>query len=81
MLRRYANHCDTDALRKLIDQTSAGLAEGIQTLLDKVFFRPIAAKQKAIAYDLHVSERTLRRRVGQAEERLIEVLWQRDTHP
>lgn len=84
LLRRHSTRRDPDALRKLIRETSAArLATrqhpcSLHDVLDRVYFRP-AGKQQAAAADLHVSERTLRRRLREAESLLVDALWELET--
>lgn len=79
MLRRYSNQRDSDALRELIEQVSNEQTPDVHTLLEKAFFHPRTTKQQAIASELHVSERTLRRHLRDAQEQLIAALWRRET--
>lgn len=84
MLRRYGNHGDPDSLRTLIQGKSASQLSGspkpcsLHEALEQVYFAP-AGKHPAAAESVHVSERTLRRRLREAESRLAEILWQFDT--
>lgn len=84
LLRRHSTRRDPDALRTLMRETSAGrLATrkhpcSLHDVLDRVYFRPVG-KQHAAAVSLHVSERTLRRRLREAESQLINALWELET--
>lgn len=84
LLRRHSARRDPDALRTLIRESSAGrLAtrqhpRSLHDVLDRIYFTPVG-KQHAAAADLHVSERTLRRRLREAESRLVDTLWELET--
>lgn len=84
MMRRYSRHCDPDVLRRLIRTTSARELSAsprpcsLYEALEQVYFVP-ASKHPAAAESVHVSERTLRRRLRDAESRLAEVLWRFET--
>lgn len=85
MLRRYAARRDVDTLRALIRETSAAqLADPrppatLHEVLEHTRFSCTAIKQHAVAVALHMSERTLRRRLREAEARLVEALWRLET--
>lgn len=84
MLRRYSSRPDPDSLRSLIQATSARRLSvspqpcSLHEALEQVYFVP-TSKHRAAAESVYVSERTLRRRLRQAESRLVEVLWQFET--
>lgn len=84
MLRRYGNRSDPESLRSLIQAKSERHLSAspkpcsLHEALEQVYFVP-AGKHPAAAESVHVSERTLRRRLRAAESRLAEVLWQFDT--
>lgn len=84
MLRRYTTRRDTDSLRALLREQSAEHLVGgrrqctLHDVLDRTCFQP-AAKQQAAAAALHVSERTRRRRLREAEHQLVEALWRLET--
>lgn len=86
MLRRYSTRRDPDALRALIKEISGEhLAArqhpcSLHDVLDKVYFNPVG-KHQAAAAALHVSERTLRRRLREAESHLVDALWKLETEP
>lgn len=79
MLRRHAGDGDASTLRSLIEQTSAAQPADVHAMLTHVYFQPTAVKQQAIASELCISERTLRRRLRSAEDKLIESLWRFET--
>lgn len=87
MLRRYTSQRHPDALRTLIRQTSASRLEGLERrsslhdVLESAYLRQPNTKQRAVAADLNMSERTLRRRLRAAEEQLVSALWELDTRP
>ncbi len=84
LLRRHSTRRDPDALRTLIRETSAGRLEtrqhpcSLHDVLDRTYFTPVG-KQHAAGADLHVSERTLRRRLREAESQLVDTLWELET--
>lgn len=84
LLRLHNAGGDVEALRGLLEEVSEthlatrASSSSAHQLLELAYFRP-APKQQAIAERLHISERTLRRRLRNAEEQLVEVLWQLDT--
>jgi len=84
MLRRYTTRRDPEALRALLSETSSEhLAArqhpcSLHEILEKVYFNPVG-KHQAAAAALHVSERTLRRRLREAESRLVDALWKLET--
>lgn len=86
MLRRFSTRRDPDALRALFSETSSEhLAarqhpSSLHDVLDKVYFYPVG-KHQAAAAALHVSERTLRRRLREAESHLVDALWKLETSP
>ncbi len=84
VLRRYRSRRDPDALRGLIQETSAAQLSAprrpctLHEVLEQVYFVPVG-KHRSAAEVLHVSERTLRRRLREAESRLTDALWRLET--
>lgn len=81
MLRRFTAQRDVGALRELIAHAGSQQPHGMNRVLELSYFQPTALKQLAVASELCMSERTLRRRLRDAQDALIETLWQRDTNP
>lgn len=84
MLLRYGSLGDTNSLRRLIERTSAEELGGENgqgvphEALVRTYFQT-APKQLVIAEEMHISERTLRRRLRKAESQLVAALWRLET--
>lgn len=84
LLRRNVQQRSAQALRHFLERASEQFLGGADTrsphaILSRAYFQA-GTKLAAAAVDLHVSERTFRRRLREAEAQLVEALWEMETN-